>query len=402
HLSASGLDPESVDTDATALIGLARFAQTERAAAPAGASMGDTMVLDLGASKTTIGILSGGLPAYIRTVMQGGRDLTGALQQKYGITPEEAEEWKCQAGLMDEAITRLHEKNVSRILAGALEPLIEDLVRTIHVYEAGDDSPDAPRGKRSVTEFMLCGGGSKLKGLEEHLAGELGIPAASLLPKMATTNGRRWDPSFALGFGLALKGARIAGTSRMNFRKEEFSYTRETRAASHRARFLWIGALLVAAAAGADLAMKFNMQEDRYRQLKTEVRTQFREMFPDVKIVVDEVQQAKSAVADLRKRSNLLGAVGRSPLQLMAELTRRMPASVKVEVQDLVIEPGRVRLEAETNSFDSVDKIKAAIEESDAFKEATVSDAKVSADQSKVKFRLTITLAEMNTGEARP
>jgi Tfp pilus assembly protein PilN len=82
----------------------------------------------------------------------------------------------------------------------------------------------------------------------------------------------------------------------------------------------------------------------------------------------------------------------------MAELTRRMPPSVKIEVQDFVIEQGRLRLEAETDSFESVDKVKAALGQFEAFKDVTVSDAKVSADQARVHFRMTMTLVPKGAG----
>jgi general secretion pathway protein L len=179
----------------------------------------------------------------------------------------------------------------------------------------------------------------------------------------------------------------------MNFRKGEFAHAREATASSARARYLWIGAILVAAVASADLYTKYTLQMSKYQTLKTQVREQFQTMFPDVKNVVDEVQQAKTTVAEMKKKAALFGSGDWTPLQLMAELTRRMPPSVKIEVQDLVIESGRLRLEAETDSFESVDKVKASLGRFEAFRDVTVSDAKVSADQSKVRFRLTMTLA---------
>jgi general secretion pathway protein L len=184
----------------------------------------------------------------------------------------------------------------------------------------------------------------------------------------------------------------------MNFRKGEFAYGREAAASRSRARYVWVGALLVATVAAADLYMKYNIQVKKYEALKTQVREEFHAMFPDVTNVVDEVQQAKTAVADMKKKSAMFGMGDWTPLQLMAELTRRMPPSVKIEVQDFVIEPGRLRLEAETDSFESVDKVKASLGQFEAFKDVTVSDAKVSADQSRVRFRLTMTLVPKGAG----
>jgi len=400
QLARAGIDPEAVELDGMALMNLARHLLADSSAP--GASAAGSAVLEIGASKTVVCILRRGQAVFVRTILWGGRDVTAALSDACGILPEEAEEWKRQAGLLDEGISRLHQKGVSQTIRRALEPFISELVRTIHVFQANEPAED----RAPLTEFALYGGGSKLKGLEPYLASELGIPAVTRAPKIAyprrghpqSGNGTGWDPAFALGLGLALKGARLAGGSRMNFRKGEFAHGREAIASSARVRYLWIGALVVAAVASADLYTKYTLQTSKYQMLKTEVREQFRTMFPEVQNVVDEVQQAKTAVAEMRKKAALFGTGDWTPLQLMAELTRRMPPSVKLEVQDLVIESGRLRLEAGTDSFESVDKVKASLGQFEAFRDVTVSDAKVSADQSKVRFRLTMTLAPKDLG----
>lgn len=393
QLARVGIDPEAVELDGMALMNLVRHIFPD-SPAPGSHAGGDRVALEIGASKTVVCILRNGQAVFIRTILWGGRDVTVALSEACGISPVEAEEWKRQAGLLDEGISRLNQKGVSQTIRRALEPFISELVRTVHVFQANEP----PEGRAALTDFVLYGGGSKLKGLESYIATELGIPAVTRAPKIASGNGAGWDPAFALGLGLALKGARLAGGSRMNFRKGEFAHSREATASSARARYLWIGALLVAVVAAADLYTKYTLQMSKYQTLKTQVREQFRTMFPDVKNVVDEVQQAKTTVAEMKKRAALFGSGDWTPLQLMAELTQRMPPSVKVEVQDFVIEPGRLRLEAETDSFESVDKVKASLGQFAAFRDVTVSDAKVSADQSKVRFRLTMTVASKELG----
>lgn len=392
QLSRAGIDPEAVELDGMALTNLVRHVFPDLSAP--GGPAGGLVALEIGASKTVVCILRHGQAAFVRTILWGGRDVTAALSEGCGISPVEAEEWKRQAGLLDEGISRLHQKGVSQTIRRALEPFISELARTVHVFQANEP----PEGRVPLTEFVSYGGGSKLKGLESYLASELGLKAVTRAPKIASGNGTGWDPAFALGLGLALKGARVTGGSRMNFRKGEFAHGREATASSVRARYLWIGALLVASVAAADLYTKYTLQMSKYQTLKTQVREQFRTMFPDVKNVVDEVQQAKTTVAEMKKKAALFGSGDWTPLQLMAELTQRMPPAVKIEVQDFVIEPGRLRLEAETDSFESVDKVKASLGQFAAFRDVTVSDAKVSADQSKVRFRLTMTVASKELG----
>jgi len=393
HLTRAGINPESVELDGMALMNLARHVFPGSPGAPDRGD-GDTAVLDIGASKTIVCILHRGQPRFLRTLLWGGRDVTAAVSEACGISPAEAEEMKRQGGLVDDGVSSVRPNGISQAIGRALQPLVSELVRTFHVYQTQEATPD----RSDITEVVLYGGGSQLKGLESYLESELGVHATTHTPKIASSNGNRWDPALALSLGLALKGTQLADGSRMNFRKGEFAYGRETAASRSRARYVWVGALLVAAVAAADLYMKYNLQVGKYERLRTQVREEFHAMFPDVKNVVDEVQQAKTAVADMKKKSTLFGLGDWTPLQLMAELTRRMPPSVKIEVQDFVIEQGRLRLEAETDSFESVDKIKGALGQFEAFKDVTVSDAKVSADQARVRFRLTMTLVPKGTG----
>jgi len=126
----------------------------------------------------------------------------------------------------------------------------------MHVYQANEPAD----GRLPLNECVLYGGGSKLKGLDAYLASELGVQTSSRAPKIATLrrgdpqsgNGAGWDPVFAHGLGLALKGAYPEEGSRINFRKGEFTHGREASASSVRARYLWIGAFLVAMVAAAD------------------------------------------------------------------------------------------------------------------------------------------------------
>jgi hypothetical protein len=71
-----------------------------------------------------------------------------------------------------------------------------------------------------------------------------------------------------------------------------------------------------------------------------------------------------------------------------------MPKDRVIEVSDLLIEQASIRMEAQTDSFESVEKFREALAQYERFHEVTISDAKISADQSKVRFRINITLTE--------
>ena len=76
----------------------------------------------------------------------------------------------------------------------------------------------------------------------------------------------------------------------------------------------------------------------------------------------------------------------------LAELTKQFPAGVPLTVRDLTIEGAGVHLEAETNSFDSVEKIKQAFLANPAFQGVAITDTRVGAAANQVVFRLAYTV----------
>ena len=139
------------------------------------------------------------------------------------------------------------------------------------------------------------------------------------------------------------------------------------------------------------------MIESRYQAVTEEIRKNFNEALPDVKKIINEEQQLKSAAAEAKKKIRLLG--GRikgdvTALDLFKEVTERMPAEQKVTLFEFSLEGDKIRLSGETTSFEAADKIKEGLAKSNFFKEVTLSDAKIGAEQNKIKFRINITLHE--------
>ena len=83
-----------------------------------------------------------------------------------------------------------------------------------------------------------------------------------------------------------------------------------------------------------------------------------------------------------------------SMLDLMREITIRIPGDVKVDVKDLVIDRGRVAITGETDSFESVDKIRAGLQGFTHFKRVGLTHAKVGAKGDKVEFKFSISMEE--------
>jgi general secretion pathway protein L len=370
-LGKIGLEPKAVELEALALYNAFCYLEKERE--------GIQVVMDLGASKTTLCLIEDGKLLGIRTILSGGRDLTQALKEKLDLSFEEAERAKQRGGLESD-------EDQTHLLFSVLDNLVSEVKRTIHLYTAGR--------KQAIRSLHLCGGGARLRGLQAYLTRQLGLEPTLLVVPSPESGTATQGEIYVQGLGLAVKGLLRGQGSHLNFRSGEFAYAKEEAEIRGRWRFLAVAAAVVLLLVIVNGYFRYASKESRYQGLKSQVRAAFQDAFPQVKNIVDEVQQAKAAVAELNKKGAFFGSGDLTALGILAEISQQVPKETRLDVQDFSVEGDKVRIEAETNSFDAVDKIKADLERFPKFKEVNVGDAKVSADQTKVRFRISITLTE--------
>jgi hypothetical protein len=81
-------------------------------------------------------------------------------------------------------------------------------------------------------------------------------------------------------------------------------------------------------------------------------------------------------------------------LEILNLLSEEIPKEITIDIYELTIDQDKVRIEAETDSFESIDRVKGGLKRGTLFKEVNISDAKVGVGQKKVKFRITIDMSE--------
>jgi hypothetical protein len=129
-------------------------------------------------------------------------------------------------------------------------------------------------------------------------------------------------------------------------------------------------ALLILSTVG--LVMDIRLSRERVERLRADMARVTAAAFGGP---VTEVADARRMVQDLRER---IARVERSTdrdsssLLLLRELALYFPGDVSVEYTDLVIEPGRIRLEGRARAFSDVDKIQRELGMSDRFAGVTV------------------------------
>lgn len=150
-------------------------------------------VLDLGHTHTTLTVVVGQTPSYVRALRLSGAALSQRLAQAYQLDPVEAQELKhahgIQAGdggavadpqsaLQNAAQLPLMNFN---LLRESLDALVRETAACFSFALQGD-------GELQVRRLVLAGGGARLSGLRDWLELQLGLPIVEL-----ATDGAPWE-----------------------------------------------------------------------------------------------------------------------------------------------------------------------------------------------------------------
>jgi general secretion pathway protein L len=196
---------------------------------------------------------------------------------------------------------------------------------------------------------------------------------------------------FLPALALARRGTRPP-TDGFNFRSGAFSRHGESTALRSRlfllAGIVGAAVLILSASAGVRWWSKAQGAE----VLKKELTALYRQTIPGQGAIVDVTLQLRAHLAELTRSSR---PGGQHPLlrpaTIMREVSNFMPREIPATLREWSITPEEIRIEAYAPSFDAADKIAAALAASPLFRTVQVTDAKSSADNSKVDFRLTLT-----------
>lgn len=259
------------------------------------------------------------------------------------------------------------------------ESVVGEIRRTIQIWEQ--------EIHQSCSRLYLSGPEAEWPEVRSLLAEQLGIPAVEFVgaPRM-TQHASEWKPDLVVATGLAAMGAdRPQG--RLDFARGR---ARPTALAGSRRPWasVSVGAALVLVLAVASLFLHYRAQEARYEQSRDAVRTLFRESFSDSPGIIDEPRQARRLLAEAQKRRAFLGIGDPRIPQILAELTTHVPEEAHLEIHELAIEADRLWFEAETESFESVDRLKTSLARSPYFREISVKEAKLGPVAPRIRFRM--------------
>lgn len=392
------------------------------------ATSGVQVVVDLGHTRTLVSLCQDGQVVDVRSITRGARDLTMALVDAFELDFDAAEKLKHTHGLgTDDALSAEVEwsdnehtepqvelgdwddettagevidtqipvplKLVRQTLQKAIVPLLASVRATLITME--------DRHGIDIDEILLTGGGMRLQGLRPLLTDALGVGVRPVQIDDADA-----DPTYALSHAAAERVG--GGKSRvLDLRVDAFAFRGNLAAIGNIIRYSLLGAAALLLAGVGFFAFKTVSLNNQLSAVESEMADAVVAAFPDVnrdKVTDPAMAQAimaeKSAETATRQEA-LAAIIPEEPhiLSLWEALAKNVPASkdARIDVRELQISEGTIKMKAETDGFESASKIESSLQAYPTFKDARKSDEKKVKES--VRFTLTIPLESDETEE---
>jgi len=335
---------------------------TEESAPPPGPAL----VIDVGCDGTTVCALRGNKPEMARTIGRGGRQLRDAIAGAFRLTEDDAERAVRDSGFVGhEGLrpTTPAQGHMESAVREALRPLVRELRQTLAAYHA-------TYGER-IERLWLTGGGSRLVGLAEHLAEELGLPAAPLA--WPEREGFATGPSvenseaeLAVAVGLALGTA--GQSAQVNFRRGEFAYRSDFSFLRAKALHLTVGLTLVLCFAAFNAYASLRGLQKEHDLLAARFKKATLEVFGQ------EKTDPTGILEDLKAGPKGLGQLPiptSTAFDLLDDISRVVPppGKIKLDILELDIKPKKTFIKATAETAQQMDDLADALSKIECFED---------------------------------
>jgi len=288
-------------------------------------------IVDLGHRSTDIVLRRGQDLVLARSAPVGSQELTEAYQQDLQVDFREAEQAKCERGVVGVSL-----EGGVEVLAGDLVGVVEQadrpkvaewLSRLLHEVRYTLESFRRQAGEE-VGRIELAGGGALTPGLPEALEAALGAAVQLARPwgrlETARATPDAPDPVFAVACGLALQAAGRAAIG-INLTPEEVRVSRRTRARAGRYATLGVVGCTVVALTIGGLVAATALRERKLHDVQARLQQSGA-----------SEDKWKAASAQAETYGEVVGALdalrpqAASPLEVLLLLSRDLPAGVWV------------------------------------------------------------------------
>ncbi|MFC1819664.1 pilus assembly protein PilM [Thermodesulfobacteriota bacterium] len=253
-----------------------------------------------------------------------------------------------------------------------------------------------------LEKTYFTGIGSLYPGMGEFLSRFLGTPVERInisgdkRVHMDNNIARVWNPAL-MDSGLALVLRDIKKSHGFNLRKGDFELRKRYLGLKKNIRKAAVLLILIFLFLSFDLGVDYYFLKKRYDTAHQRVTEMFRQVFPETKMVKYPVHQMKVKIDEIKKSAILLPRGIRTDqkvLDLLRDISQRIPKSLDIDATSLVIDPESVRIIGETDTFNTVDNLKNGLEPSVYFNTVTTSSANRDRTGKRVKFEIKLQRAK--------
>lgn len=335
--SAAGLDPDLLTTEAWA------YRTYLNRILPASTQEAPVLVAQMGQERTTLYVHLRGTPILTRELPWGGRDLTQAIAERYGIPLDQAEQAKRDHGFVlsstqEGEVTR-EQVEFSSTLIKPLQTLLSELRQAILTCKS--------LTHQNVSSLYIAGGTALLPGLQRVLEENLAIPTQPLqslssISPSGVNYSEQADGPFLLAAALALCLVGPDRAATINFRKGEFAKlgrAREINIATLRKPMIAVGAVLscMMISLWVQRGVYQGQLADMDGQLERSVKGFFGQLSSGaVKTYLADPGKLKNSVkkeiSKQRELADLMLPNERSPLNYLKSLSGAIPKDVVVDM----------------------------------------------------------------------
>lgn len=394
-LESISVDPRYVCVEGVDLINLVNMGMVP----PEGAYA----IIDMGHKKSTITICHGRRLGYMRAVSLAGHSITEAISKRLGVPFDEAEKLKIEMGQLplveDEVIDNIS-KEVIHAIREKMDEFILQLRQTLFTYRETEDIP--------VEGVYLCGGTSRLPGMDRYLSDALKLNVAYLnclefhFSHIDRAEAHRHVIPQALS--LALRGVAGGGPD-INLRKGEFVFKGDVEQFGGNVKRIGIVIAMIVFLALLNFTVKYYSVKRQVDKLGSDVVTIVKQAMPDAP--AKSLRTPKSAVAligskesEIRDKIDQLNAMtGVSPLDILKDVSSSLPPrdKLKIELTDINIDSEKVTFSGIVDDFKTVDSVKQSLEGSGKFSNVTTGNVNKGV-KGEVKFKLSMDIAKEGDG----
>lgn len=381
-LQSAGCAPRVLEAEGLVLANLA----------PVFGLTGTHLVADIGHEKTTFCALIDGKPALARSIPVAGKAMTEALVTELGLSFEDAEQRKCEGGVLG----RPGGASSPGILA-ILDRIAREAVRTLEAAEARHgEGPVAREAK-----LTLIGGSARLDGIDDLLARRTGLAASRLRMPADAPHADLVEGVDPVLFGPCLALAlRLSGESitRINFRQGDLAFRQNfveifSRELRPTAALIAVLVAMILVSSVSTIVLQ-NQRADRNKDAAAQL---FAEAFPGRGTPPANPGSAlRNELSSAQDRAEFLGLYSgnRSALALLSELSLAIPADLQVRVSEVNIDRNAIRLDVDAEGYEAADRLTAVLSETSPFEGAEVAGSiRTDRKSGGVSFNVTIPLA---------